>query len=316
LPDYVTSLPGTFATTTYLGNGSAWDATTTVFVASKGFPTTAPTETASQLVDINGDGLDDWVYSSGNNMYVLLNNGSGWSAAPDSRWTFATSTLYAGTSTPTNYYDRGIRFMDLNGDGLPDLVRAYQNSTCSGPEKADVKAVYLNTGSGWATSTAYTLPAYITSCSGGSLIFSEYANFNGNGQLPQDVLTSITNPKGGSVSVSYAASASMSGNAGAATDVLVGTWKTSEQARPMAEACANGKIKPAISFHILRHTWASLAVMNGTPLLVVAKNLGHSDTRMVEKHYGHLAPSFIAKAIRAGAPRYRVKDDKQVVPLR
>src|SRR5215471_8679798 len=86
-----------------------------------------------------------------------------------------------------------------------------------------------------------------------------------------------------------------------------GAWQKSEQARPMAEACMNGKIKPAISFHILRHTWASHAVMNGTPLLVVAKNLGHADTRMVEKHYGHLAPSFIADAIRAGAPRYRVK---------
>jgi integrase len=96
-----------------------------------------------------------------------------------------------------------------------------------------------------------------------------------------------------------------------------GAWQKSEQARPMAEACTNSQIKPAISFHILRHTWASLTVTNGTPLLVVAKNLGHTDTRMVEKHYGHLAPSFIADAIRAGAPRYRVKDDKRkVVPLR
>jgi integrase len=95
-----------------------------------------------------------------------------------------------------------------------------------------------------------------------------------------------------------------------------GAWKTSEQARPMKEACERAEIKPTISFHILRHTWASLAVMNGTPLLVVAMNLGHADTRMVEKHYGHLAPSFIADAIRAGAPRYRVKDDKRVVPLR
>jgi integrase len=94
------------------------------------------------------------------------------------------------------------------------------------------------------------------------------------------------------------------------------TWQKSEQARPMAEACTRSKIKPAISFHILRHTWASHAVMNGVPLLVVAKNLGHADTRMVEKHYGHMAPSFIADAIRAGAPRYRVKDDKRVVPLR
>src|SRR5205823_13765885 len=51
-------------------------------------------------------------------------------------------------------------------------------------------------------------------------------------------------------------------------------------------------------------SWASLAVMAGVPLLVVAKNLGHADTRMVEKHYGHLAPSYIADAIRAGAPRF------------
>src|SRR5262249_20711771 len=148
LPDYATSLPGTFATTTYLGNGSAWDATTTIFAAAKSFPTTVPTETASQLIDINGDGLDDWVYSSSTKMYVLLNNGTGWNANPDPQWTFATSTLY--NSTSTNYYDRGIRFMDLNGDGLPDLVRAYQNTGgCFGAEVADVKAVYLNTGSGW-----------------------------------------------------------------------------------------------------------------------------------------------------------------------
>jgi hypothetical protein len=56
--------------------------------------------------------------------------------------------------------------------------------------------------------------------------------------------------------------------------------------------------------------------MNVTPLLVVAKNLAHRDTRMVEKHYGHLAPSFITEAIRAGAPRYNGQDDKRVVPLR
>jgi hypothetical protein len=48
--------------------------------------------------------------------------------------------------------------------------------------------------------------------------------------------------------------------------------------------------------------------MNGVPLMVVAKILGHADTRMVEKHYGQLAPSFIADAIKAGAPRYRVRE--------
>lgn len=81
-------------------------------------------------------------------------------------------------------------------------------------------------------------------------------------------------------------------------------WEKSHQFRPMGEACERAGIKPAIGFHGLRHTWASLAVMNETPLMVVAKNLGHSDTRMVERHYGHLAPSYVADAIRAGAPRF------------
>ena len=94
-----------------------------------------------------------------------------------------------------------------------------------------------------------------------------------------------------------------------------GAWNTSEQARPMKEACERSEIKPTISFHILRHTWASLAVMNGTPLLVVAKNLGHADTRMVEKHYGHLAPSYIADAIRAAAPKFGIKPDRKLVSI-
>ena len=87
-----------------------------------------------------------------------------------------------------------------------------------------------------------------------------------------------------------------------------GTWRKSHQLRPMLEACRRAKIDPPINFHALRHTWASLATMNGVPLLIVAKNLGHTDTRMVEKHYGHLAPSYIAEAIpsRIGAVRARL----------
>ena len=84
-------------------------------------------------------------------------------------------------------------------------------------------------------------------------------------------------------------------------------WKATQ--RPMVDACKRAGIKPAVSFHTLRHTWASLAVMNGVPLLVVAKNLGHADTRMVERHYGHLSASFITDAIRAGAPRFGVGAD-------
>jgi integrase len=65
-------------------------------------------------------------------------------------------------------------------------------------------------------------------------------------------------------------------------------WGKSNQTRPMAEACTRAKIEPPANFHCLRHTYASHATMAGA-LLVVAKNLGHADTRMVEKHYGHLS---------------------------
>lgn len=58
-------------------------------------------------------------------------------------------------------------------------------------------------------------------------------------------------------------------------------WQKSEQNRPMLEASARAKIDPPVNFHCLRHTYASHSIMNGAPLIVVATNLGHSDTRMV-----------------------------------
>jgi MinD-like ATPase involved in chromosome partitioning or flagellar assembly len=56
-------------------------------------------------------------------------------------------------------------------------------------------------------------------------------------------------------------------------------------------------------------------IMAGAPLMVVARNLGHADTRMVERHYGHLAPSYIADAIRAAAPKFDITLDQKVVPI-
>jgi integrase len=93
-------------------------------------------------------------------------------------------------------------------------------------------------------------------------------------------------------------------------------WRAAHQWLPMRAAVERAKIKPPIGFHGLRHTWASLSVMNSVPLMVVARNLGHADTRMVEKHYGHLAPSYIVDAIREGAPRFGFKPRAKVIPIR
>jgi integrase len=72
--------------------------------------------------------------------------------------------------------------------------------------------------------------------------------------------------------------------------------------RPLIEACKRAKIAPAVSFHVLRHTHGSLLAMQGVPLAVIAKQLGHADTRMTERHYAHLAPSYVAETIRASFP--------------
>jgi integrase len=80
-------------------------------------------------------------------------------------------------------------------------------------------------------------------------------------------------------------------------------WNRSQQVRPLLDACEAAEIYPAISFHILRHTYASLLVMAGAPLQVVAQNMGHADTRMTERHYAHLASSYVAETIRKLSPR-------------
>jgi integrase len=67
-----------------------------------------------------------------------------------------------------------------------------------------------------------------------------------------------------------------------------------------------------MSYYTLRHTYASHAVMNGMPLTVLAKNLGHVDTRMVEKHYAHLSQDYITDQIRAHTPRFGVVDNGQM----
>jgi hypothetical protein len=36
---------------------------------------------------------------------------------------------------------------------------------------------------------------------------------------------------------------------------------------------------------------------------------------MVECHYAHLAPSFVADEIRKGAPKFGFKADKKIIPM-
>lgn len=95
-----------------------------------------------------------------------------------------------------------------------------------------------------------------------------------------------------------------------------GLWGKSHQLRPMLDACNRAKIKPAVSFHVLRHTHGSTLAMRGVPMGVIAEQLGHADTRMTEKHYAHLAPSYVADTIRAHFPTLGIAEDSKVTPIR
>lgn len=80
-----------------------------------------------------------------------------------------------------------------------------------------------------------------------------------------------------------------------------GIWDKDDIQEAMRRACEAAKIA-SLTFHELRHTYASSLVNAGVPLAFVARQLGHADTRMVEQHYGHLAHTAMAESIRRLTP--------------
>lgn len=90
-------------------------------------------------------------------------------------------------------------------------------------------------------------------------------------------------------------------------------WGAAHQIRPMKEACRRARIKNA-SFHTLRHTYASHSVMR-MPLLLLATNLGHADTRMCERNYAHLSDNEATKAIRETSPRFGISPMPRLVAV-
>jgi integrase len=93
-------------------------------------------------------------------------------------------------------------------------------------------------------------------------------------------------------------------------------WYRVALVRAMRSACASARVRPTATFHVLRHTYASHLVQTGVPLIFVAETLGHSDARMVSRHYGHLAPSHVADAIRAALPKFGPTGHDNVTDMR
>jgi integrase len=93
-------------------------------------------------------------------------------------------------------------------------------------------------------------------------------------------------------------------------------WAKNHQVRPLKAASSRAKIQPAVNIHVLRHTYGAWLAQRGVPLQVIAAALGHSDTRITEKHYGHLSPNYIAQTIRAHLPQLSPAAPAKVQPIR
>jgi integrase len=92
-------------------------------------------------------------------------------------------------------------------------------------------------------------------------------------------------------------------------------WGKSHQKRRLDDACKRAKITPAIGFHILRHCVGSWLAMKDTPLPVIAHQLGHADTRICERHYAHLMPSYVSKTVRENFPTLGIVEYSNVVNM-
>jgi integrase len=74
-------------------------------------------------------------------------------------------------------------------------------------------------------------------------------------------------------------------------------WYTNH--RPgFKRAVFDAELPEDFCFHGLRHTYASQLVQDGTPLIVVAEQLGHANIDTVSRTYGHLAPDIRKAEIR------------------
>jgi integrase len=93
-------------------------------------------------------------------------------------------------------------------------------------------------------------------------------------------------------------------------------WGKSHQRRRLLEASKRAKIEPAVTFHILRHSYGSWLAMRDVSMGAIANALGHADTRITERHYAHLSPDYVADTVRANLPALDIEDDETVVVMK
>ncbi|MBI4087020.1 VCBS repeat-containing protein, partial [Candidatus Kaiserbacteria bacterium] len=216
LPDLVRYWDGEANTNRiYLNNGANW-VVDTAWSLPEPTVKTGNVDPGTRLVDVNGDGLADVVRNDNTQNKVYLQNGDhGWSLAPT--WLLPTNITDASGN------DRGVRFEDINGDGLVDVINSVkENGTTS-------TGTFINTGSGWTLDSSWQMPIPIVEYVGGvhKDAGTRFVDWNGDGLtdilgyrsnapsldvvynragVKPDLLATTTNAQGGTTAMTYKAS--------------------------------------------------------------------------------------------------------------
>jgi YD repeat-containing protein len=187
----------------YTNNGAAWTNQTGAWSIPVAFADTK--DTGARLVDLNGDGLPDIVQAISNGTTtrrVWLNNGAGWTQAD---W------IVPVDFTNNTFPDTGVRLLDIDGDGLPDLVQNLNNGTIA-------INTWLNNGTGWQLNNSWQAPAALSY--NGTNTGRRLADINGDGSADLIIsdtqtatwtrntttpylLSGITNEYGGITTITY-----------------------------------------------------------------------------------------------------------------
>jgi RHS repeat-associated protein len=220
LPDilYSANLAGILTQHAYINNGHGWTQDD-----SWNVPVTLYSDAAQyekyKFADVNGDGLADFLYGDLNGSTytydAYINNGHGWTE--DHTW----DPPVAFTQSNFSDHNAGYLIIDVNGDGLPDVMRVCPNC-------APIFDSYINNGKGWTSNDAWHLPLEVGSIVGSEFVthgsqFPDingdglpdgvYSNFNGtstsyeaytnNGKAVVDLLSQINHSAGGSTHIDY-----------------------------------------------------------------------------------------------------------------
>lgn len=135
----------------YINTGGGWVSTPSM-VPPFHIVTDSLFDLGARFVDINSDGRIDELYhrhhSGGVQVGAYLSTGTTWASTPAFNPPFHISADSVG--------DLGLRFVDFNGDSLPDIV---YHRFFSGQVQ---KGAYRNTGSGWVLDDRYIPPFHIS----------------------------------------------------------------------------------------------------------------------------------------------------------